>query len=85
MKLKTDIVFGDKYREKNTGFVGAATAVYFFEHGCTRVNLMALVDGDVKEFVFDEQALIHVNSDKAVESQARVGGSRHTPSTLGIR
>jgi hypothetical protein len=50
----TDIVLGQKYRNKHTGFIGTAIAVYFYEHACERVCLTGMNGhGEVVEYVFD--------------------------------
>lgn len=52
--FETDIVLGQKYRNKHTGFVGTAIAVYFYEHACERVCLTGMNNqGEVVEYVFD--------------------------------
>ena len=56
--FETDIVLGEKYRDKATGFEGTAKAVYFYEHACERVALTGMnTQGEVVEYVFDSPEL----------------------------
>jgi hypothetical protein len=70
----TDIVFGDRYRDEHTGMEGIATGVFFYEHGCERVNLEVLhKDGKLESYGFDAPRLIHVESGRRPEV-AKTGG-----------
>ncbi|GAS99881.1 Gp075 [Mycolicibacterium canariasense] len=77
--FKTDIVLGQQYRDAQTGFTGHATAVYFFQHGCERVQLKALHDGELKEHVFDAPELEHVASGRRATSTRTGGPHDRTP------
>jgi len=79
-QFNTNLEFGKEYREKNTGFVGKVTGIYFYEFGCTRATLISMdTTGKIQESTFDEQALIELETQKPVESVARVGGPREAP------
>ena len=73
---RSDIVLGEEYREKSTGLVGKATAIYFFEHACERVNLRYMHDGDVKEASFDAPEVEHVPTRKTPVQQRSGGPER---------
>lgn len=77
--FKTDIVLGEKYRDAQTGFVGHATAVYFFQHGCERVQLKALIQGELKEYVFDAPELESVATGLRATSPRTGGPHDRTP------
>jgi hypothetical protein len=78
--FETSIEFGERYRDKNSGYEGVATALYFYEFGCARVSLVSMDDkGDVKDLSFDEQSLVKVGTGKPVEAFAKVGGARPAP------
>ena len=80
MIFETNLEFGKTYREKNTGFEGKVTGIYFYEFGCTRATLISLSqDGKFTESTFDEQALVDVESEEAVEPMAIAGGPREAP------
>lgn len=70
---KTDIKLGERYRDTQTGIEGYATAVFFFQHGCERVNIEAVVAGKIEEYSFDAPRVMHVATEK-VATTARVGG-----------
>ncbi|MCK9629444.1 MAG: hypothetical protein M0R37_12750 [Bacteroidales bacterium] len=85
MKAKSDIEFGKEYRDKNTGFKGKATGVLFYQYGCTRVILDALVEGRVEQATFDEPGLEAVDAPEPFKARARTGGPRTMPTRVGIR
>lgn len=73
VSYKSDIVLGEKYRDKNTDLEGIATAVYFFQHSCERVQLDYVHDGDLKQVAFDALQLVHLKSGKQATSD-KTGG-----------
>ncbi|MCV7255272.1 hypothetical protein H7J86_24215 [Mycobacterium hackensackense] len=74
--FRTDIVLGEKYRDTATGFEGTATAVYFYEHACERVNLKGLnTQGEVLDYVFDAPELVHAVT-AARPTVTKAGGPR---------
>lgn len=76
---KSDIVLGERYREKRTGLEGTATSVHFYENACERVVLMYLHDGDIKEASFDSVELVSVTTGKLAESTRPGGPARTMP------
>ena len=71
---RSDIRLGERYRDSQTGIEGVATAVFFFQHGCERVNIELINgDGELKEFSFDAPRLVHVDTEVRVTS-TRTGG-----------
>jgi hypothetical protein len=85
VKAKSDIEFGKKSRDKNTGYTGVATGVYFFQYGCTRVTLTSLADGEIKECNFDEQGVEAVEAEKPLKSHAKSGGPRGLVPDASVR
>ena len=64
------IQFGKKYRDKETGIEGIATAITEYEFGCRRVLLERLGKDEhgnviILEFTFDEQRLVAKGKAKA--------------------
>ncbi len=70
---KTDIILGGRYRDEQTGIEGTATAVSFYQFGCERVSLEAVVAGKIEEYGFDAPRLTHVKTGVRAESP-RNGG-----------
>lgn len=70
---ESDISLGERYTDTQTGFTGHVTAVYFYEHACERVCLKAMVDGEIKEYVFDALELKHADTG-AKATSPRTGG-----------
>jgi hypothetical protein len=61
--FETDISLGERYRDTATGFVGTATAVYFYLHACERVCLKGMNgQGEVVEYVFDAPEIEHAET-----------------------
>ena len=77
---KSDIVLGDKYREKSTGIEGKAVAVAFFEHACERVTLRYAHDGDVKEASFDAPEVEHIKT-QTTPQVTKTGGPERASGT----
>lgn len=73
---KTDIILGDRYRDGQTGIEGTATAVSFYQFGCERVNLEAVVAGKIEEYGFDAPRLTHINTEVKAESPRRGGPAK---------
>ena len=77
-KYETDVRLGETYRDEHTGFEGRATAITFWENGCTRVCLEAAAlkdDGTLKEAWIDEQRV------EGVAPKAKAGGPRPVESS----
>ena len=71
----SDIVLGEKYVDKQTGYEGVATAMYFYQHACERVCVEAYDSKTKKviESVFDAPRLTHVATGKKATT-AKTGG-----------
>lgn len=75
------VELGKRYKDKASGFEGTATALYFFEHGCLRINLRgsSKTTGEPVDASFDAPDLIDGESEKAVPaSPTRTGGPHDT-------
>lgn len=71
-----NIEFGERYKDRASGFEGQVTAIYFFEHGCMRVALRGTnhSTGEPAEAVFDAPELISVATAAPVPASSRKGG-----------
>jgi hypothetical protein len=49
MKYESDIVLGDTYRDRVSGWEGVAIAAYFYMNKCVRVELGAKDENDKPE------------------------------------
>ena len=74
-RYKSDVVLGEKYRDTQPGVEGIADQIYFFQHGCERVNLQFVVDGKIQSETFDSPRLEHINTGRPVRTK-RTGGDR---------
>lgn len=73
-EYKSDIKLGRKYRDKNTGFTGTATAVVFYQHGCERVTLKGMNNhGEIVEYGFDSPEVEDVETGKTPQVE-KTGG-----------
>lgn len=70
---RTDITLGERYRDGQTGIEGTATAVSFYQFGCERVSIEAVVAGKIEEYGFDAPRLTHIETNVKAES-LRNGG-----------
>ena len=72
----SDIVLGEKYVDKQTGYEGVATAMYFYQHACERVCVEAYDSKTKKviESVFDAPRLTHVATGKKATT-VKTGGA----------
>lgn len=73
---EADVELGVQYRDKQTGITGVATAITFYQHGCERVNLEAVIDRKIEEYSFDSPRLVRVADEKRVEPSGRPGGAQ---------
>lgn len=78
---KSDIKLGEKYRDDQTGIEGTATAIVFFQHGCERVDIELVVNGEIKTYSFDAPRLTHVETGK-VATTTRTGGPAKESASL---
>lgn len=71
----SDIVLGQEYIDKQTGYQGIATSVTFFQHACERVCVESYEASrkQVLEAVFDAPRLTHVLSQKTATVE-KTGG-----------
>lgn len=76
MDYTSDIVIGEQYEHTRTGLVGYATAIYFFENACERVNIEYLHDGEVKKETFDAVELRSRTDPPVAATSERPGGAR---------
>ena len=79
-KYETDIVLGERYVDKQTGIEGTATAVHFYQYGCERVNLEAVVEGKIEEYAFDAPRLTHKATDRQATTTRTGGPDKHRDS-----
>jgi hypothetical protein len=68
-----------RYRDKITGFEGVVTARYEYLHGCTRIELAGMVNGEPKSFVFDAPQIVEVATQQEVTSRRTGGPHGSTP------
>lgn len=76
---EAEIKLGELYRDTVTGFKGKAVSRHEYLHGCTRITLTALIEGDLKEFTFDAPALETYPPPSEQITSGRTGGPRSTP------
>lgn len=73
-RYESDVILGEKYEDTQTGYVGTATAIYFFQHACERVSLEKMKDdGEILTETFDSPRLRHVATQKVART-TRPGG-----------
>lgn len=71
---RSDVKLGERYRDPQSGIEGVATAIYFFQYACERVQLELLNrDGELKEYSFDAPRLVHIETKEPVRTD-RTGG-----------
>lgn len=70
------IELGERYRDEQTGLEGIATAIYFFQHACERVQLELINkhDGNIMEPVFDAPRLSSVKTGEMPPVPTKPGG-----------
>jgi len=83
-EYKSDIILGDRYIDKQTGYEGVATSVSFFQHACERVCVETFdrERQSVIECVFDAPRLTHVET-QAVATTTKTGGPQKPPGQRG--
>lgn len=73
-KAAPNILFGQAYRDKVSGFEGIATGVYEFLNGCVRVELSHKDDkGAPVGFVFDQEQLEPSKGMKGIDGRLNPG------------
>lgn len=73
-RYATDVKLGERYRDEQTGIEGTATAVSFYQYGCERVSIEAVVAGKIEEYGFDAPRLTHVSTNERIAPSPRPGG-----------
>ena len=70
------IEFGKRYRDPASSFEGEVQALYFYKHGCLRVELRGQnkTTGEPASFVFDAPELVSVETEQPVPPSRRTGG-----------
>ncbi len=75
--METDIILGEEYVDKITGFRGVAVGITFWLHACERVGLQSQElkeDGTVRKIEwFDVPGVEHVKT-KATPKATKTGG-----------
>lgn len=84
MDYTTDIVLGERYRDKQTGIEGVAVAVHFFQFACERVSIETVVNGKIEDYAFDAPRLTSVETGEQAQSE-RPGGPGDNFQTDSIR
>lgn len=72
-KYESDIILGDRYVDEQTGIEGVASSIHFYQYGCERVTLEAVVAGKIEEYGFDAPRLTHKET-KQRATTTRTGG-----------
>jgi hypothetical protein len=71
---KSDIKLGEQYQDTQTGFIGHAVAIVFYQHGCERVTLKGMnTNNEIVEYGFDA-AEVEAVATRARPAVAKVGG-----------
>lgn len=62
----SDVILGERYRDSQTDFEGVATAIFFYQYGCERVELQAFDKKaqDIRSLGFDAPRLVHIKTGK---------------------
>lgn len=73
----SDVELGEKYKDSQTGFEGIATAIFFFQYGCERVEIQAYdaERQEIRSITFDAPRLVSAKTGKA-PVVSRTGGDR---------
>lgn len=71
---KSDLVLGERYKDKTTNIEGHLIGIHFYEHACERATLRYVdTQQRVQEISFDAPELVHVKSGVTATS-TRTGG-----------
>lgn len=82
--FESEVVLGKRYRDAQTGIEGVATAIAFFQYGCERVTLEAVIEGKIEEYSFDTPRCVEVETGVRPTTE-KTGGPRNQPSRTGLR
>ena len=81
---KAKVELGKKYRDPISGFEGTATGRYEYLHGCVRWQLSGNINGEPKDFVFDEPQLEAIATPKPLKPTRGTGGPKDAPRRTGL-
>lgn len=75
---QSDIILGEKYEDTQTGYVGVATGIHFYQHACERITLEAFEpkSKEVRELTFDAPRLVSVKTKKRATTDKTGGPAR---------
>lgn len=77
VKYESDVKLGERYTDPQTGLEGVATAIFFFQHACERVQIERVKsDGELQENIFDAPRLEHVETRERATSDRPGGPAR---------
>ena len=83
MKIKSKYGFGDKLKDRITGYTGTVMAVAFYDTGCTHYGILPSKiksDGDLPECQWlDETRLLPVKMNEAMKPKEEKGGPFPNP------
>lgn len=79
VKFESDIVLGERYRDEQTGIEGTVIGVHFYQFGCERASVEAVVDGKIEEYGFDAPRLTRIKTGKVATSTKTGGPAKHLP------
>jgi hypothetical protein len=72
---RSDIVLGREYIDEQTGAIGTATAIHFFQYACERVTIELMKkDGELMELTFDAPRLRENKPEAVPAATRRTGG-----------
>lgn len=75
ISYKSDIELGRRYRDEQTGIIGIAAAIGFYQYACERVTIELVIQGEIREFVFDAPRLVSVETGVQATTE-KTGGPR---------
>lgn len=77
----SEVVLGQKYRDKRHGIEGHAVAITFMENSCTRVVLEFMHAGEIKQVHMDDVELEQIDGSPVEGTGAKPGGVK----TMAVR
>ena len=85
MATAIEAQLGQRYRDTISGLEGTAVASTLYLHGCERVSIEAMVEGEPREYAFDIPRLKLLPERTLASVTERVGGTRPTVPRTGLR
>lgn len=79
IRYESDIVLGERYRDRLHGLEGTAESVHFYRNACERVVVAFVHDGELKTETFDAVDLVHVDTERTATSPRTGGPGRTMP------